>query len=460
MNNSLMRILTGLGEGCRPCVATLLDNGPLWIEADDTLATAGIAHVPLPLFFSPQQIRHALDSAGADLVLAERAEPILALDAGFAPAGQWRGRPLLARRGGDTAPLPVGTAKITFTSGTTGAPKGVCLSANQMAATAGVIARTLQPLAMKRHVCVLPLPVLLENVAGVLAPRLAGMEVVAPPLAETGLLGAAGFDPQRFARCLEQNGAESVILLPQMLEAWLAEMEAGRLAPLASLRFVAVGGAHVSPEILIRAREVGIPVYEGYGLSECASVVALNHPGGDRPGSVGRPLPHLSVSLAEDGEIMVSGQTCLGYLGEPPCLPGTPLATGDLGRFDADGFLYVAGRKKNILITAFGRNVSPEWVESELRREPAIAQSAVFGEAKPWLAAVIVPRGQESDVAGAVARVNAGLPDYARIHRFIVAEQPFTPANGLATANGRPRRPEIAARYQDNLERLYKTEEK
>ena len=147
----------------------------------------------------------------------------------------------------------------------------------------------------------------------------------------------------------------------------------------------------------------------------------------------------------------------LGYLGETPRAEGMPLATGDLGRIDEDGFLFVEGRKKNILITAFGRNIAPDWVESELRGEALVAQAVVFGEARPWLSAVIVTRGAAShaQIAQAMERVNTSLPDYARIRRFIAAEQPFTPANGLATANGRPRRDAIYARYQERLERLY-----
>lgn len=436
------------------CVATLMDNDPRWIEADDAFAAAGVPHIPLPLFFSPAQCRHALDSAGVDCVLTDRPNEILVLDAGFAPVGKWKNLSLLNRKTLASAALPTGTAKITFTSGTTGDPKGVCLSANQMTATAAALAKVLSPLNLKRHLCALPLPVLLENVAGVRAPQLLGMSVVTPPLAETGLMGAAGFDAPRFARCLEDSVADSVILLPQMLEAWLAEIEAGRLAPPKHLRFAAVGGARVSPETLSRAREAGLPVFEGYGLSECASVVSLNRPSMDKVGSVGYPLPHLSITIAEDGEILIAGQTHLGYLGEPP--EHTPLATGDLGSRDEEGFLFVVGRKKNILITALGRNIAPEWVESELQREPVIRQAVVFGEARPWLSAVIVSHSvAREDVEAAVARVNASLPDYARIRHFLIADTPFSPTNGLATANGRPRRKTIATHYQTRLEALY-----
>ncbi|MDP2752042.1 MAG: AMP-binding protein [Rhodocyclaceae bacterium] len=439
-------------------VATLMDNGSRWIEADATLSDAGIPHVPLPLFFSPAQRVHAIASAHVTRVLTDRPDEILEFHPGAMPDGQWRALTWvkLPDRESTHSPLPSGTAKITFTSGTTGEPKGVCLSTAQMYATALALAETLAPLGLTRHLCALPLPVLLENIAGVLAPQLLGMTVMAPPLIETGLLGAAGFDVPRFSRCLADNKPDSVILLPQMLEVWLAEIEAGRLSPPNHLRFVAVGGARVSSDTLIRARDVGIPVFEGYGLSECASVVALNHPGADRPGSVGRPLPHLSVTLGDDGEIFIGGQTHLGYLDEPPKPVGALLATGDLGTLDEDGFLFVSGRKKNIIITAFGRNIAPEWIESELQREPVIAQAAVFGEARPWLSAVIVSRSAAtSEIGTAMDRVNARLPDYARIQHFIIADQSFTPANGLATANGRPRRPAIATHYQNQLEKPY-----
>lgn len=433
-----------------------MDNGTHWISADDTLANAGIPHVPLPLFFSPAQRVHAIESSGADLAITDRPDEILALEMRFERTGEWRGNTLLTRPLATPVHMPTGTAKITFTSGTTGDPKGVCLSAKQMAATATALAKMLSPLALKRHLCTLPLPVLLENVAGVLAPRLAGMSVVAPPLAETGLMGAAGFDAPRFARCLEGSAADSVILLPQMLEAWLAEIEGGRLASPKHLRFAAVGGARVSQETLSRAREAGLPVFEGYGLSECASVVSLNRPGMDKIGSVGHPLPHLAVTIAEDGEILIMGQTHLGYLGTPPEQTGAPLATGDLGSRDEEGFLFVAGRKKNILITALGRNIAPEWVESELQREPVIRQAVVFGEARPWLSAVIVSHSvAREDVEAAVARVNTSLPDYARVQHFLIADAPFSPTNGLATANGRPRRKAIATHYQNKLETIY-----
>jgi len=133
------------------------------------------------------------------------------------------------------------------------------------------------------------------------------------------------------------------------------------------------------------------------------------------------------------------------------------LATGDIGYLDEDGYLYITGRKKNIFITSFGRNVSPDWVERELTNNPAIFQAAVFGEAKPFNVAVIVTSGSPSkqSIATALSNINQFLPDYAQVKKWVLARYPFSPQNGLATANFRLKRAEIYQQYQSEIEALY-----
>jgi long-subunit acyl-CoA synthetase (AMP-forming) len=427
-------------------LATLLPNGPAWVIADLAALRAGIVHVPLPTFFAASQIEFALAAAGADTLLAE--EP---------PVG-WRrqerriaGASLyLAQR--DTAPtdIPSGTRKITFTSGSTGTPKAVCLDAEAQLTVAAGLAQALAPLAVRWHLCSLPLAVLLENVAGIYAPLIAGAAVVVPSAAETGLDGASSFSPAALNAAVVRHGADSVITLPQTLRAWSAWRQQTAAAPLPTLKFVAVGGAQVGKALIAQARRAGLPAFEGYGLSEGASVQALNLPHADRPGSAGKPLPHAQVRIADDGEVWVAGSPMLGYLGEPRRRARQWLATGDLGRLDAEGFLHLRGRKSNLLITAFGRNVSPEWVETTLQAQDEIAQAVVFGEAQPALSAVLWPMrpsSTEIELDAAVAAANAALPDYARIAHWVRAAHRFDAASGMATANGRPRRDAIAAAH-------------
>jgi len=128
--------------------------------------------------------------------------------------------------------------------------------------------------------------------------------------------------------------------------------------------------------------------------------------------------------------------------------------SGDLGDFDEDGFLYLRGRKKHQFVTSFGRNVNPEWVEAELTQGGVIAQAFVYGEAMPHNHALLWPtRADCTDQALelAVAKANDLLPDYARVHRWTRLDQPFTTANGLLTANGRPRREAIVEQYRTLL---------
>ena len=442
----------------RPRVLGLLaDNGFEWLAADLAAERAGVALVPLPAFFTPGQLRHVAAASGMDALLAD--SPEVARDLGFGAPASIDGSTLpWFRRDVDPVALPEGTTKITFTSGTTGTPKGVCLGTASQQALARSLEQATRPLGLTRHLCLLPLPVLLENVAGARTSLLSGAECFVPPLAEIGVSGSTGFDPLMCLAAIERWRADSVILLPQMLLALTAALEAGARRP-TRLRFAAVGGAKVAPALLERARAAGLPAYEGYGLTECGSVVALNLPGADRPGSVGRPLAHNEVRIAADGEILVSGSSCLGYLGDGDALaPGGWLHTGDRGRLDADGFLYVEGRHKHVLITSFGRNVAPEWPEAELAAGDAIAQAAVFGEARPRLCAVVVPRSAaltEAAIDAAISRANRRLPDYAQVEFWVRAEEPFSAANGLATTNGRIRRDAVWSRYGARLEALY-----
>ena len=220
---------------------------------------------------------------------------------------------------------------------------------------------------------------------------------------------------------------------------------------------MAVGGAAVGLRAIHAARAVGLPAYEGYGLSEGASVQTLNLPGSDRPGSVGRPLPHALLRVADDGELLVAGTLCAGYLGDSQRDGDAPLTwwpTGDLGRIDDEGFVHVLGRKKHVLITAFGRNVSPEWVETALHGEPALAQAVVFGDGAPALSAVLWPRHDvlpDAALHAAVQAANAALPDYARVRRWVRARAEFSAESGMSTTNGRPQRAAIWQRHADAL---------
>jgi long-chain acyl-CoA synthetase len=429
-------------------VALALDNGIDWVLWDLASLHAGLVCVPVPGFFSSSQQAHVLDSAGIDCLIGAQTHCDF-----VQAAAELHLRPVA-----QVPAVHAGTCKITYTSGTTGQPKGVCLDIATQLAVAQSLVQASASCRVERHLCVLPLATLLENIAGVYAPLLAGAQIELMPMAQVGLLGASQFDLPRFLGALAQAQPNSLILLPQLLLALVSAAERGLPVP-DSLRFIAVGGGRVASQLLQRADALGLPVFEGYGLSECASVVCLNTPQNRRVGTVGQPLAHLQLRLDMDGEVLVKGPRLLGYLGEA-CPHEDWLGTGDLGHFDGP-FLVLHGRKKHQFITAFGRNVNPEWVEAELVQQLPIAQAWLHGEALPGNVAVLVsrcPDTRDEQLAEAVAAANQALPDYARVHHWLRAEQPFSSANQLATSNGRLRRDVLLNHYQHAIEQLMATE--
>ncbi|PIC00976.1 AMP-binding protein [Caulobacter sp. X] len=424
-------------------VAIRLPNGPAWVILDLALTRLGWTSLPLPGFFTDEQRQHAMADAGASLLI----EAARAVHGDIDLAGvALRVTPLaLAPR-----VLPKGTAKITYTSGSTGQPKGVCLSREHMEAVAASLVLTIGADYAGTHLPLLPLSILLENVAGLYTTLLAGGRYHILPADQLGLADPFRPDLPRLAAAIAEEGASSLILVPELLRALMMVMTFTGVR-LPALKLVAVGGAKVSPSLLSRADDLGLPVYEGYGLSECASVVALNTPAHRKAGTVGRPLPHLGVTI-DDGEIIVEGSGFLGYAGG--ATHEGPVRTGDLGAIDADGFLGISGRRTNTIITSHGRNVAPEWVESELTAQPEIRQAVVLGEAQAELSALIVPLipgMDEAAIASAVARANANLPPYAQVGRWLVRDA-FDAAAGELTNNGRPRRAALSARHRDFME--------
>ena len=148
----------------------------------------------------------------------------------------------------------------------------------------------------------------------------------------------------------------------------------------------------------------------------------------------------------------------LGYANESASWYPRKIYTGDLGSIDARGFLQINGRKKNLLISSYGRNINPEWPESELLANNAIAECVVFGDAQPYCVALITPRmaaTSEAAIQQCIDKVNQQLPDYARLQAWQLLPQPLSHCPDLTTANGRPKRDAIAKHYSELIESLY-----
>jgi len=435
------------------------DNSINWLIIDLACQQAEICLIPLPTFFSKNQLEHIFDTAPIDAILSMQDNFFISLLTNKISNSQetiLSGYHLLIlKQASSSNSLPKNTQKITFTSGSTGKPKGVCLSSHQLLEKAKMLAETIE-LKNQRHLCLLPLSTLLENVAGLYMPLLSNGDVIIPSLLENGFYGSSSLDCEKFCQSISHHKPSSIILTPQLLTALISAVEAGWSLP-TSLEFIAVGGSKLSQHLLTQAHNLALPVYEGYGLSECGSVISLNTARHNKPGSCGKPLAHLNITL-DDNEIIVSGNTMLGYLGDSNSWNKKQFRTGDLGSLSNDGYLTINGRKKNLLISSFGRNINPEWVESEILSHPSITECIVLGDEKPYCIALLSTQNAENNDAALQQLIdisNARLPDYARVKRWHRLSDPLATQKELMTPNGRPRRQAIEAQYQHHIESLY-----
>lgn len=434
-------------------VAILADNSPNWIAFDLACFEADIAITAIPNFFSKNQILNLIEEGAVEAIISDN---IFAL-----PIADFSEEKIeifekkfslfnLAKKYPKT--FPSQTSKITFTSGSTSDPKGVCLSARNIETVVFSLYAELKNEDLQVNLSLLPLAVLLENVAGVYLILMLGGCAVIMSLSDIGISNSSSFDAQKFISAINKTQPCSAILVPELAKLVLWGVETNKIDN-PNFKFIAVGGATVSVDLLKKANALKLPFYQGYGLSEFSSVVSLNTKKSNKSGSVGKLLKHTKLEFSDDGEILLKGNLAPGYSDSMPMdidFNGF-YKTGDIGYIDEDGFLFISGRKKNIFITSFGRNVNPEWIESELLKSHAITQAVVFGEALPKNIAIITTNLDEKLAQIEINKINETLPDYAQIGKIIINKEPFSVNNNMLTGNGRIRRGEIINFYQNQL---------
>ncbi|MFJ7204681.1 AMP-dependent synthetase/ligase [Streptomyces sp. NPDC098789] len=250
------------------------------------------------------------------------------------------------------------------------------------------------------------------------------------------------------------------------------------------LQWALTGGAPIAPATLDFLRACGIAVFEGYGMTESAGVISLNHPAAVRYGTVGRPIAGCEVRIADDGEVLARGPMVFpGYHADPVATAAAVdgdgwLHTGDTGRLDEDGFLSITGRKKELIITSSGKNITPTEVEFAIQRSRFVSRAVMVGDRRPHPVALIALDTEEVtawaareglDLAGApsahpavralveaaVSEANASVSRPARIRAFHVLEGEFTVESGALTPTLKLRRKVVTDRYAAEIDALY-----
>jgi long-chain acyl-CoA synthetase len=240
------------------------------------------------------------------------------------------------------------------------------------------------------------------------------------------------------------------------------------------LRIGVSGGAPLAPEIARFLHALDVLVLEGYGLTECTSAATVNRPARFRFGTVGPALPEVELRVADDGELLVRGPTVFAGYHEDEAATRAVLSddgwlrTGDIASIDDDGFVRITDRKKDIIVTAGGKNVAPQNLENELKSSRFVSQALVVGDGRPYVGALITLDEAEVDkwraggggdvealVGELVDRVNADRSRFERIRRFVVLPRDFTAEAGELTPTLKLRRRVCEQHFADEIERLY-----
>ena len=429
-----------------------------------------------------------------------------------------------AAQGDPVAALaPDDLACFIYTSGTGGNPKGVMLTHGNIISNVAGAQAVLQTLGLgddEVFLSFLPLSHAYEHTGGQFLPMVVGaqiyyadgLEALASNFLEVRPTVVAcvprlyevmrqrilrttarqqGLKAKLFARALELGSkayerpeamsmAERVFnrLLDKLVRDVVRARFGGRIKALIS------GGAPLTYDVGLFFTALGVPLYQGYGLTECSPVISVNSPGQVKLHTVGRPIPTMEVRIAEDGEILARGPSVMrGYWRDETStrqvLRDGWLHTGDVGVIDPDGFLQITDRKKDIIVNSGGDNVAPQRVEGVITLQPEIAQAIVYGDGRPHLVALVVPDSEfaktfakqhklkpdlgelaqhkdfERVIGEAVARANEHLSVIERVRHFRLMPEPFTIEKGTMTPTLKLRRQMIYQVHKDLFESMY-----
>jgi long-chain acyl-CoA synthetase len=531
----------GIKPGDR--VAILSENRPEWTIADFAALMIGAATVPIYYTLTSEQCAYVLENSGAKVIFVstkEQLEKILRIRAltelerivvmdHAAPSDEnvlWMGDlygngsterdPEFEAMSREITPLTLAT--LIYTSGTTGVPKGVMITHGNLASNIGVsfelfnikpgmIAISFLPLAhiVARHVdigllnrgCTLAYCPVIDDLPKVMKEIRPTLFVAVPRVYEKIYNRASGHASQgmkgRIFNWAIKVGSEHVHEIfagkrPKALSWRVADklvFSKIREAMGGRVQVFLAGGAPLGRELGEWYAKVGIEIFEGYGLTETSPLIAINSPGQNKIGSVGRPLSNVEVRTADDGEILVRGPNVLqGYWRMPEetqdSFDGDWFKTGDIGNIDADGFLTVTDRKKNLIKTSGGKFIAPQPIENSLKRNPLVAEAAVIGERRRFPAVLIAPSFEQLEewahqnritfkdradlvrhprvqalYEEIVSEVNQHLARYEKLKKVLLLPDDLSIAAGTLTPTLKLRRRHLEVQYRDEIERLY-----
>lgn len=505
----------GIEPGDR--VALLSENRAEWLIADHAMLSCGAVGVPLHAPLAPKQVEYQVahsDSRGIIVSNAEQAAKVFAVADSLpeleflvsfdpiAPGGSrlhcltWQGlqhRGMLAGTSGLEAVLrrEAGLdgetlATIIYTSGTTGLPKGVMLTHDNLLSNAEATRQISGIGPEDTLLSWLPYSHIYARTVDHYLTTIAAVTVALAESGETLLVNLAETQPQWLTAVprFYEKVWNAVEHLPAAERAKALHRMFGP-----NMRQLCSGGAPLPQHVCTGFFEAGLPLLEGYGLTESSPVISFNSMEENRVGTVGKPIPGVEVRIANDGEILSRGPHVMkGYWKDADATAETIvdgwLLTGDVGELDADGFLAITDRKKDLFVTSAGKNVVPGELERLLTADPFIDQAVVYGDGRQFVSALLVPdmsklESLAEELAASIETADGFIVDPAildyydrrvrdvmqavsgpeRVKRFLLLAEPFQLEADELTATLKVRRRHIVAKYQDRLAALYSAAE-
>jgi long-subunit acyl-CoA synthetase (AMP-forming) len=504
--------LEAVGVGAGDTVAVMLRNRYEFHVAD--LAALHLGAVPFSIYnsFTPGQIAHVVGDAGARVVVTQRAflpalrqaiaagaplEQVIVVDGGGEDGElDWReitNAAPLDLRAAAAAIEPDALATLIYTSGTTGPPKGVELTHSNILSLVRAVADALDLHEREALVSWLPMAHIAERLCTHYLPIRLGWTVTPCPDHRAVLATVADVRPSFFfspPRLWEKLRAGIEAKLDGRAVARLMDAERAALRAQIGfdrLRHAIVGAAPCPPDVVRFWHELGIPLCEVYGMSEQTGVATANTPSAFRIGTAGRPLPGVEVALAADSEVLIRGDVVMrGYRNQPAQTADAIdrdgwLHSGDIGRFDDDGYLRIVDRKKELIINAAGKNMSPANIEAHLKSSsPLIGQAVAIGDRRPYNVALIVLDPDTArafaeqhrlarlsldelanhpaiaaEVTRGVAIANEAMARVEQIKRFTILPVDWVPDSDELTPTAKLKRTPIQTKYAHEIEALY-----
>lgn len=502
--------LISLGVQAGDRVSILSENRVEWLIADHAVLSTGSADVPMHAPLSAKQVAYQVGHSEArGIIVSGQAQadkiyevldelPALEFLISFDPIEPrsdrlqtltWQGLIHCADESGLQAVAERETtlngstlATIIYTSGTTGNPKGVMLTHGNLLQNAVSTAKISYVVTADQLMSWLPYSHIYARTVDHYLTSTAGLTVVLAESVETLLDNMKTVQPNWLTsvpRVYEKVWHSVATLSPEDRKNALWSVFGSNTRQLTS------GGAPLPKYVAEGFYEAGLPLLEGYGLTETSPVISFNSIEDFRFGSVGKPLPGVEVRISDEGEILTRGPHVMqGYWKNPEATAETIvdgwLYTGDVGRLDEDGYLFITDRKKDLFVTSAGKNIAPAELERLLGRDEYIDQAVIYGDGRQFVSALVVPafdklaevvseRGCDIDSDGEfisapelisflderVSTVMEQVSNPERVKKCLYLARPFQVEDEELTATLKVRRRHIIARYEDKLAALY-----